>query len=208
MEGVNDVDGVVAAAVSHPATPGFIAGKLARHHLGTVDGGTVDRLAAVFADADLAIAPLARSTLEAGLDGAGGPLVVAPVPWTILALRATGARPPARALAGMFRIMGQTPGSPPNVGGYPPASAWLSSSATAGRFSTAAGIAGLTPDDAPALDAARRGGWGELADLLLRPAGFTTPTLDALRDLPAAASRRPGEAALALALASPDLLIA
>ena len=150
VNGVNDVDGVVDAAVSHPATPGFIAGKVARHYLGSVDHGLIDRFATTFADHDLTIAPLGRAVLEAGLDGAGGPLVMAPVPWTVQILRATGATPPPRPLIDLLGLMGQVPGNPPSVGGFPGATTWLASSATAGRFTAAGGIARMTPDDGAA----------------------------------------------------------
>ena len=42
----------------------------------------------------------------------------------------------------------------------------------------------------------------------MRPAGFSDATMTALEDLKSSVSARPGEGALALALASPDLLIA
>ena len=103
--------------------------------------------------------------------------------------------------------MGQMPGNPPNVGGYPGASTWLASSATAGRFTMANALARLTPDDAEVLAAARTRDYGLLADLLLRPAGFSAGTIEALDDLSDSAAPRPGEAVLAVALASPDLLI-
>jgi uncharacterized protein (DUF1800 family) len=208
VDGVHNVDTVVDAAVAQPAVHGFIATKMARRYLGTVDDATIESLAATFAAADLDIGVLGRGVLEAGLGGAGGAQILAPVPWMVHALQATGARPVPEAMLGLLRAMGQVPGNPPNVGGYPPPSAWLSSSSTAARFTAANGLARLTADDAPALLLAASGDWDALADLLLRPEGFATSTVDALGDLPASTSRRPGEGALALALASPDLLIA
>ncbi|MFQ5556420.1 MAG: DUF1800 family protein [Acidimicrobiales bacterium] len=209
VSGVHDVDTVIDATLAHPAVPGHIAGKVARRLLGpTVDSGVIDAAADAFSGADLEVAPMARSVLEAGLDGAGGPLVLEPVPWLLQAEKATGAEPPVRARIGMLRAMGQVPGAPPNVGGFPGVSTWLSSSSTAARFTSAGLIAAETPEDSVALDAASRRDWGELADLLLRPDGFGSATLAALDELSADASRRPGEAHLALALASPDLLIA
>jgi uncharacterized protein (DUF1800 family) len=205
--GVTGVDAVVDTALAHPAVPGYIAGKLARHFLGDVDDATIGSLADTFATNDLQVGPMARAMLEAGLAGAGSPQVTAPVPWTIAALKATGADLPARALVGLLRQMGQMPGLPPNVGGYPGASTWLASSSTAGRFTMANALARTTPDDAAVLVAAANGEFDELADLLLRPEGFTDQTVAALRDLPTSAAARPGEAVLAIALASPELLI-
>lgn len=208
VEGVHDVDTVIDAVIAHEAVPGFIAGKLARFLSGAVDPTTLDGLTSGFAGADLDVAALARSILEVGVAGASVPTVLAPVPWMVQAMKATGARPEPRALLGQLRAMGQVPGNPPNVGGYPGASAWLASSATTARFTAANVLARLTPDDSPVLAASSSGAFDELADLLLRPAGFSPSTLTALRGVPASASARPGEAGLALALASPDLLIA
>jgi len=205
--GVSGVDAVVEAAVAHPATPGFIAGKMASHFLGSTDAQFVESLADTFASRGLAIAPLSRAILEAGLDGAGSPQVSAPLPWTIAALKATGAEPPPRPMLGLLRQMGQLPGVPPNVGGYPGASTWLASSATAGRFTAANAIARLAPDSSPALAAAAARDYGELADVLTRPEGFSDATIAALQDLPSSAAPRPGEAVLAIALASPEFLI-
>ncbi|MEZ5243734.1 MAG: DUF1800 family protein [Acidimicrobiales bacterium] len=207
VSGVSGVDAVVDAAVAHPAVPGFIAGKLAAHLLGGVDSATVTALATTFADNDLRIGPLSRAVLEAGLDGRSTPQVTAPVPWLVSVLKATGAELPGNTALGLLRQMGQVPGNPPNVGGYPGASTWLASSATAGRFTAANLIARLTPADAPTLVAAADRDYDLLADLLLRPGGFSTPTLDALDGLSSTAAPRPGEAVLAVALASPDLLI-
>lgn len=208
VDGVHDVDTTVAAATSSPACPVFIASKLGRYLLGDIDNPTIFELGATFADADLDIAALTRATLETGATGNATPTVVAPLPWLIQALQATGATVSTRELIGALRNMGQFPGNPPNVGGYPGASTWLASSATAGRFSAATGVARATADDAPVLVAARDRDWALLADLLLRPAGFSAATIAALDGLDSSVSTRPGEGALALALASPDLLIA
>ena len=207
VSGVSGVDAVVDTAVAHPAVPGFIAAKLASHFLGAADPGVVDSLAAAFAASDLRISVLSRATLEAGLGGASPPQVTPPVPWMVGAMKATGAELPARVALGLLQQMGQVPGNPPNVGGYPGAAAWLASSATAGRFSAANVIAAATPDDAPALVAAAGRDHDRLADLLLRPEGFSAATIAALDGLPSSAVPRPGEAVLAVALASPDVLI-
>jgi len=205
--GVSGADAVVDTAVSHAAVPGFIAGKMASHFLGAVDSATVASLADTFAANDLTIGPLSRAVLEAGVSGACSPQVTAPLPWTVAALKATGATPPVRPMLNLLRQMGQVPGVPPNVGGYPGASTWLASSATAGRFTAANAIARLTPAGAPALEAAAARDYDELADILLRPEGFSAPTIAALDDLAGSAAPRPGEAVLAVALSSPDFLI-
>jgi len=207
--GIHDVETVIEAAVAHPGLAPFIAAKFARRMLGAgADGVVTERAADRFTTGGLVFSELARSVLESGLDGSTGPIVLEPVPWLVQATRATGARLENRMRSGLLRMMGQVPGAPPNVGGFPPAPAWLASSATAARFTAANMIAALTPAEAPALDAARRRDWGELAHLLLRPAGFSATTVAALGDLSDRTNPRPGEAHLALALASPDLLVA
>ncbi|MEM9522000.1 MAG: DUF1800 family protein [Actinomycetota bacterium] len=208
VDGVHDVDTVVAAATSSPACPVYIAAKLARYFLGDIDNQAIFALADRFAASELDIATLTRATLEAGAGGTATPTVLAPLPWLTQIVKATGSSLETRFVLAQLRNLGQLPANPPNVGGYPGASTWLASSATAARFNAASAVASATPDDSPALAAARGRDWDQLADLLLRPQGFSQPTLDALGSLPTSVSTRPGEGALALALASPDLLIA
>jgi uncharacterized protein (DUF1800 family) len=207
-EMVSDVDSVVDAACSHSACAGFIAAKVARFFLGNPNDSVVGRITDRFSASGLDMAVLARDVLDAGLAGESTLQIVAPVPWLVGALKATTAQIEPRIRIGLLRLMGQVPGSPPNVGGFPGASTWLASSATAARFSAANVVARATPDDAAAIRLAADGDWDGLADLFLRPQGFSEATLAALRDLPTNVSTRRGEGALALSLASPDLLVA
>ncbi len=206
--GVHDVDSVVDTILDHPAVATRIAGKMADHFLGPVDASITAELASTFEASSLNIAPLARAVLEAGVAGGGSAILMGPVPWLVQALKATGAELEPRAVMAMLRNMGQVPGLPPSVGGYPDASAWLSSSSTAARFNSAGLIAARTAEDAPALRAAVDGDWRGLADVLVRPDGFTQATTDALKDIPSESGGRPGVARLAVALSSVDLLIA
>ena len=207
-EMVSDVDSVVDVACSHSACAGFIAAKVARFFLGDPSERVVGNMADRFTASGLGLPVLARDVLDAAVAGKSTPQIVAPVPWLVGALKATGARIEPRVQVGLLRLMGQVPGSPPNVGGFPGASTWLASSATAARFSAANVVARATPDDEVALTLAADGDWDGLADLFLRPQGFSSATLAALGDLPANVSIRRGEGALALCLASPDLLVA
>lgn len=208
VDGVHDVDTTIAAVTSSPACPVFIAAKLGRYLLGDIDTTTIFELGSVFEAADLDVSALTRAILTTGVAGHASPTVAAPLPWLLQSIASTGARVETAALIRALRLLGQLPANPPNVGGYPGASTWLASSATAARFSVATDLARRTPADAPALVASRDGDWARLADLLLRPGGFSAPTLAALADLDRSVTVRPGEGALALALASPDLLIA
>ena len=98
---------------------GLPASKLGRYLLGDIDDATVLALAATFANADLDISALARATLDAGVGGAATPTVLAPLPWLLQAIKATGARVSTAELADPLRSMGQLPGNPPNVGAIP-----------------------------------------------------------------------------------------
>ncbi|MDG1409379.1 MAG: DUF1800 family protein [Acidimicrobiales bacterium] len=207
-EVVSDVDSVVDVACSHSACAGFIAAKVARFFLGNPSELVVGNMTDRFTASGLGLPVLAHDVLDAAVAGESTPQIVAPVPWLVGALKATGAQIEPRIQVGLLRLMGQVPGSPPNVGGFPGASTWLASSATAARFSAANVVARATPDDAEALILAADGDWDGLADLFLRPQGFSAATLAALRDLPTNVSIRRGEGALALSLASPDLLVA
>ncbi len=208
VERVHDVDTTVAAVTSSPACPVFLASKLGRYLLGDIDTSTIFALGSTFEAADLDIATLARATLAAGAAGKATPMVMAPLPWLLQSIKSTGALVETSSLARALGFLGQPLANPPNVGGYPGASTWLASSATAARFSVATALATKVPAESPALIAAQGGDWAGLADLLLRPTGFSEPTLAALDDLDDSVTTRPGEGALALALASPDLLIA
>lgn len=208
---VHDVDSVVDAIVASPACAPFITGKLARAILGPdVDDGLVRRLADDFAASGMQLRPLVRAILEAGVNhDAGRDLILAPVPWLVAMIKATGAPvdPSLRAVGpGGLVPSGQVPMDAPNVAGWPGGRAWLSSSATVARFDMAAGIANLVPPDSPARVAAVRGDVPALASALVRPRGFGDATTKALTDLHA--SDRTGNAVLTVAMAAPEAVVA
>jgi len=206
--GVHDVDTVVDAIVNHPACAPFITTKLARAVLGpTVDPARIDQWAGEFAASGLQIRPLMRSILEAS--DASTELVVAPVPWLISMIKASGA-PVAAAITGTAKSgllpAGQVPFDAPNVAGWPGGRAWLSASTTVARFNMAGVVAALAPADGPARRAAGGGDLGALADALGRPGGFGDGTRAALTDL--AAHDPSGIGRLAVAMASAELAVA
>lgn len=215
VTGVHDVATVVDAAVHHPACAPFITAKLLRAILGDeVDAPLRDRLAADFVSSGLQIRPLVRAILVEGLQRLEGgppqPIVAAPVPWTVSMVKATGA-PADRALGpGVERGLvpaGQVPMDAPNVSGWPAGRSWLSSSSTVARFNLAASIAALVPAASPARQAAASGDLARLADHLGRPEGFSDATAAAL--VPLTRDRADGgTAALTVAMAAPDLVIA
>lgn len=204
--GVHDVDSVVAAVVAHPACAPFVAGRLVRAILGPdVDGGLVDRLGRDFADGGLQVRPLVRAILEAGLDGAGGAVVQAPVPWLTSMVRATAAPvlPAVTAAGRSLEPAGQVPMMAPSVAGWPGGRSWLSSSATVARLDMAAAVAAAAPASSPPLVAAGGGDHRALAAALGRPEGFADGTIAGLRQAAPAGART----VLAVAMAAPDVVV-
>jgi len=87
-DGVHDVDTVIAAAVAHPAHPRFVARRVAREVLGTVEDAVVGRLAEVYDDNGRRLDAVIAAAVRLGLEGAGSSVVLAPVPWLAMARRA------------------------------------------------------------------------------------------------------------------------
>ena len=200
VTGVADVDSVIAAVTAHPATAPRITGLLARRILGDVDEAFIARHADGFAR-DLELRPLVRGLLEDGLDGAGSAVLIEPFPWFAGAVRAVGSPPRERIIGDALRMAGQIPFLPPNVGGFPPPSSYLTTSATIARFNLANAIADAADRPTPATEAAAAGDLAALADALGLPAGFSSETAAAVASLTEPADR------LAAALASPDLIV-
>jgi uncharacterized protein (DUF1800 family) len=202
--GVHDVDSVVAAISAQPACASFIAGKVARDILGpTVGNDVVADLAARFTASGLDIRTLvavAVDKLRAGVDG--GPVVLAPVPWLVMALRATGATLAPRPLSAGLKAAGQVPLLPPNVGGWPHGDAWYGSATVVARFNLAGNVAAAAPRDNPAVAAASAGDTAALATALGLPAPFGFATSGALAGVRDARSR------LVIALTSPEFVLA
>jgi len=205
--GVHDVDTVVDAVVGHQACPVFITRKLGHAILGPdADAGLLDRLAAEFKASGLQIKPLVRSLLEAGLDGASAPMVMAPVPWLTGAIRALGVDAD-RAIQGVSAGLvpaGQLPLDAPNVAGWPGGRNWLTSSATVARFNMASGLSGLASRDSTVMKAAGAGDLRLLADALGHPEGFGDATRSALGQVHSGGA----SSVLTIALSSPELVLA
>jgi uncharacterized protein (DUF1800 family) len=209
VRGVHDVDSVVDAVVSQDACAAFVVGELARAILGPdLDQALLDRLATGFRNDELRVRPLVRAVLEEGLERDRTPVVQPPVPWLVSALKATGADPAmVLPVAGQrLQPAGQLPWFAPNVSGWPSGRAWLGASATVARTNMAVDVAQAAPVDAPAMRAAAAGDLDDLADALGHPEGFSEPTRDALAGLGSGGGNAP--AVLAVALASPDLVLA
>lgn len=198
IEGVHDVNTVISAVVSDPATPDRVVDKLATAVLGPeYDQALRVPLVASFAE-DLEIRPVVRALLELGVNGAATPAIIEPLAWLTTAARFTGTAPARGGLRDFFRTSGQVPLFPPNVGGFPEPSAYLSTSATIARFNLSSQLASRARSHA--LDATVD--VDTLAHTLGLVDGFTASSRDAIGALPAGTGR------IAASLASPDLLVA
>ena len=201
VDGVHDLDTVVAAVMAHEAMPTFIARTLAAELLGVTHDEVVAPLAAGFA-VDLDVRELVRATLLAGLDGASAPVVLGPVPWYLVARRVTAAVPRLREAGGLLRSAGQIPMLPPNVAGWPGGPAWFGASSLVARANLAVQLAAATPAG-EVLDAAEGDDADRLAEVLGLPsAGFADESIAALATAPAGRDR------LAVALITPEFMIA
>jgi uncharacterized protein (DUF1800 family) len=203
VDGVHDVDTVVATVTGQEACAPYIAGKLARAILGAVDDSVVADLARTFVAGSLEVRPLLRAILEAGASGKGSGLVWAPVPWLAAAQRATGATVAIQDRLKLLRDAGQVPMFPPNVAGWPGGAAWFGASTVVARYNLATALAAATATDNPAQQAAAAGDVDALADALGRPEGWSDATRAAL-----GRSGLDAKARLALALSSPDHTLA
>lgn len=199
VDGVHDVDTVVAAIEQHPALAPFITHQLGREIVGpTVDEATVSTAAAAFLASGFDLDTLLRSLVDALLGGAdGGEIVAPPVPWFVAARRVTGAAPAWRDVAPQLQAAGQVPWLPPNVSGWPSGAAWENAATLVARFHLARLVAEATPTDAPALVATDH---DALAAGLGLPGPWSTSTRQALDAVESERDR------LALALVSPEFV--
>ncbi len=210
-DGVHDLDTVVAAIATHRACAPFLAGKLAGAVIGDVTDAEVADLAGGFSEGGLDLAELAGRVLDLAVrrarDDDVEPLVLAPVPWLASILHQTGAAVPEARIAALLAAAGQVPLDPPSVGGWPTGTAWFGTATVAARFDLASLVAEATAADHPARAAAAAGDHRALATALNRPEGFSATTAAALDQARSLQGRR-GAAPLALALVSPELVLA
>lgn len=206
VAGVNDVGTVVDAIVAHPDHATFVADRIVREYLGdpgALDGVTAS-VAAAYVDNERQLDATIAHALRLGLDGAATRLVLAPMPWLAMSVRATEVD--LAAVVGRVRSdlerLGQLPMLPPNVGGWPRGAAWFGSDLLVARSRVAATIAQLARPDTEASVAAADGDLDRLAAVLCLPEPFGPSTTAVLT-----AASTPSER-LALALLSPEHLTA
>ncbi len=202
VSGVHDVDTVIAAVMQQPACAQLIAGKLGRATLGPgLDAAVITQLADGFRASGFNIRTLILALVDLHrADVDGGPIVLAPTPWLVMAQRATGAQLKPDSRLNGLRAAGQVPFDPPNVAGWPGGQAWYSSASMVGRLNLATAIAAATPPTSPALAAAKAGDWVTLSRTLGLPTDFSAQSISGL------AVAKDAFVRLALALVTPEFV--
>jgi uncharacterized protein (DUF1800 family) len=130
-------------------------------------------------------------------------LVREPVLWLVAALRALrlkAAAVPVQALVGGLNGLGQVPLAPPNVGGWPAGSPWLTTAAALTRMRLAQTLAAA--GDIGAVSSAVPGARVQATAALLGLPGFSDRTTAALQPLAGQPAQLVG-----LALASPEYTV-
>lgn len=184
--GAFDAPSLVDVLVTQPASPTFLAQRMWVRFVGdqAPDQTTVDALVRAYGSGhDVSALVRAVATAPAFRDP-GAVLVRQPVEWLVAALRAL--RVPAgklvpQVLAGTLSAVGQTPFDPPNVGGWPSGTRWLTTTASLTRLRMGLALA-AAGDLSPVTDAPQGQRVAAVAELLGLPQ-LTKRTADALTPL-------------------------
>jgi uncharacterized protein (DUF1800 family) len=197
-----DASGLADLLVTRPASPRFLAGRVWRRFVSAVppDPETLDALVAAYGPTHDITAMVRAAVTSPAFRSASSVLVRQPVEWLVGALRALrlpASRVEGAALTGGLRDLGQTPFFPPDVGGWPAGTPWLSTAAALARIRTARALTAVA-DLSPVADVPAPGRVEATAALLGLP-GFTARTAAALAPL---AGHPPD--LVAAALASPE----
>jgi uncharacterized protein (DUF1800 family) len=219
--GTLDAAGFVDLLLAQAACPRHIVSRLWTRFVGQnpPDASTTDRLVAAYGPGrDLTALLRAIATSPAFADP-GSVLVKEPVLWLVGALRAlnvtastaaqqpialgstpTPATDPTSVTLGWTRALGQVPFAPPNVGGWPAGSPWLTTSTALSRLRVGQELA--QHGDISAVTEAAPTERVDAVAALLGLGGFTDRTASALRPL----ADRP-EQLVAAALACPEYAV-
>jgi uncharacterized protein (DUF1800 family) len=197
-----DAPGLADLLVTRPASPRFLAGRVWRRFVSDTppDPATLDALVAAYGPTHDITSMVRAAVTSPAFRSESSVLVRQPVEWLVGALRALrlpASRVQAAALTGGLRDLGQTPFFPPDVGGWPAGTPWLSTAAALARVRTARALTEVA-DLSPVADVPAPGRVEATAALLGLP-GFTARTAAALAPL---AGRPPD--LVAAALASPE----
>jgi len=197
-----DASSLVDLLVTRPASPRFLAGRIWTRFVSDTppDPATLDSLVAAYGPGHDVTALLRAAVGNPAFAEPASVLVRQPVEWLVAALRAlrlpASKVAPAALRAGLTGL-GQTPFAPPNVGGWPAGTPWLTTAAALARLELAQALTAAA-DLSPVTDVAPGSRVEATAALLGLPA-FTPRTASALAPL----GGNPPQL-VAAALASPE----
>lgn len=197
-----DAAGLVDLLVTQPASPRFLAGRIWTRFVSDTppDPVTLDMLVAAYGPGHDITGLLRAAVTAPAFRDPASVLVRQPVEWLVAALRALrlpASTLPATALNAGLAGLGQTPFDPPNVGGWPAGTPWLTTAAALTRLTLARTLA-ASGDLSPVTDTAPGDRVAATAVLLGLPP-FTDRTAAALTPL----AGQPTQL-VAAALASPE----
>jgi Protein of unknown function (DUF1800) len=147
-------DQIIDIILEQPQCARFVVTKIWRFFVyEDPDASLVDELAAKFRQAHYEIKPLLRtifSSEEFYSDRAKGVIIKSPVQYLVQARRSLGVcAPEGRALANIYRQLGQVPFYPPNVKGWDGGKSWINTGTLTYRYQIArALISGIRPEEA------------------------------------------------------------
>jgi hypothetical protein len=223
--GAQEFTKVVEAALAQPVAPYFLAYKLVREfayvptsrNLMKVQDPLVSAVAATLRSSGWDIAKAMRTLMTAdefryGSAAKGRQRVRQPVEVAVAACKALGVRADNPAFLEPLQRMGQVLLAPPNVGGWPAGTGWLSPVTTLGRYDLALAVRNGSPfipsgppPTLPKLD--DLDGWAKTFGL----PGFSSATASAIKGYLAGRRKDPEETrrdgVIALILSSPEWVV-
>lgn len=139
----------VDQVLAQPASSEFVIGRLWFRLVSTTppDAATLATLVKAYGPNRNIAATVTAMATGPGFAAAESSMVKQPVEWLVGLLRAVGAKPgefPAKlqkSLLNGLRQMGQTPFTPPSVGGWPAGRAWLTTATSIARTQLARAVA-------------------------------------------------------------------
>ncbi len=197
-----DASSLVNMLLAQPPSPKFIAGRIWTRFVSDTppDPATLATLVTAYGPSHDVTALLRAAVSTPAFRDPGSVLVRQPVEWLVAALRAlrlpTSKLPPAAIYQGLTGL-GQVPFYPPNVGGWPAGTPWLTTAAALTRLKVAGALVKVG-DLSPVTDVAPSQRVEATAAMLGLPA-FTARTATALAPLAATPPQL-----VATALASPE----
>lgn len=183
---VSDAPSLVDELVGLPVSPQFIAGRVWTRFVSDTppDPATLATLVDAYGPGHDVTALLRAAVRTPAFRDPGSVIVREPVLWLVSALRALNvpaSKVPVAALAGGLTGLGQMPFAPPNVGGWPAGTPWLTTASALARLNLARALV-TVGDMSPVTDAPVPGRVAATTALLGLPA-LTPRTAAALNPL-------------------------